>query len=111
METKAKFDVWYMKPEFFRDGTGGVRWLRKRGLLPATADLAATHVKLRSVEADNLEQVFRVMQGEIWSPNGEARDLIRRLGLQHTSMSVGDIAVDAAGTAHIVDSFGFEPLA
>lgn len=34
------------------------------------------------------------MQGENWSPNGEAKELIRPLGLKHTSMSVGDIISD-----------------
>lgn len=37
------------------------------------------------------------MQGEIWSPNGEANELIRSKGLFHTSMSVGDCAVDETG--------------
>lgn len=38
-----------------------------------------------------LENIFRECQGEIWSPYGEARDLINALGLTHTSMSVGDV--------------------
>ena len=46
------------------------------------------------IKADDLEQVFILMQGEVWSPNGEARDLITGLGLKHTSMSVGDIVYD-----------------
>jgi len=44
-----------------------------------------------SVITDNLERVYNNMQGENWSPNGEARDLILFLGLSHTSMSIGDI--------------------
>jgi hypothetical protein len=39
----------------------------------------------------DLEEVFFLMQGEQWSPNGEARELIELLGLRHTSMSVGDL--------------------
>jgi hypothetical protein len=31
------------------------------------------------------------MQGENWSPNGEARDLIRSNNLSHTSMCCGDV--------------------
>ncbi len=46
---------------------------------------------LLCLEADNLEQVFQYLQGEIWSPRGEARELMRELGLNHTSMSVGDL--------------------
>lgn len=36
------------------------------------------------------EQIFELMQGETWSPEGEARSLIEAVGLRHTSMSVGD---------------------
>jgi hypothetical protein len=36
-------------------------------------------------------------QGENWSPNGEARDLILAKGLRHTSMSVGDVIEDEGG--------------
>lgn len=50
-----------------------------------------THCYLGSLYAKDLEEVFVVMQGERWSPNGEARELIKAAGLQHTSMSVGDI--------------------
>jgi hypothetical protein len=41
-----------------------------------------------------LENVFVHMQAESWSPNGEQHKLITDLGLQHTSMSVGDIIYD-----------------
>ena len=64
-------------------------------------ELLTTHVldpkKFRLVrvfKADNKEDVFRQMQGEHWSPNGEARFGIESLGLQHTSMSVGDVILE-----------------
>ena len=41
-----------------------------------------------------LEKVFHDMQGEIWSPNGEARNFIISSGLSHTSMMVGDVVRD-----------------
>ena len=50
------------------------------------------------------------MQGENWSPNGEARPLIAQLDLSHTSMSIGDVAVDEVGIAHLVTACGFKPL-
>jgi len=31
------------------------------------------------------------MQGECWSPKGEATMMIRKCGADHTSMSVGDV--------------------
>ena len=48
--------------------------------------------KVRELKAPDEDVVFMQMQGEIWSPNGEARPLIKKLGLGHTSMSVGDCA-------------------
>ncbi len=44
--------------------------------------------------AKSLEEVFTQMQGERWSPNGEARDYIQSLDLDHTSMSTGDVILD-----------------
>jgi hypothetical protein len=44
------------------------------------------------ITVEDLEEVYIEMQGEKWSPNGEARELISSLGLSHTSMSTGDIA-------------------
>lgn len=104
------FSVWYMKPEFFRDGIMGVDWLKERGLMPDPANLGATHVHLKDLELDgDLEDVFVRMQGEVWSPNGEAMLLIEAKGLRHTSMSMGDVVV-VDGRAHIADRFGFSEL-
>lgn len=50
------------------------------------------------------------MQGEVWSPNGEARPLIRRAGLHHTSMSVGDIARDQDGVYWLCETSGWRAL-
>lgn len=106
-----QYDVWYMKPDFFRDGTMGVEWLRERKRMPTIQSMPKSHVYLKRVEANSLEDVFLKMQGENWSPNGEARPLIRERGLEHTSMSVGDIVL-AAGQPHgwITDRFGFVKL-
>ena len=105
-----KYQIWYMRPEWFREGICGEK--------PDPTNLDATHVFLTSIaikashdRADwTLQEVYHRMQGDVWSPNGEARQLIESKGLSHTSMSVGDIAIDEAGKAHIVASFGFEPL-
>lgn len=96
------FRVYYMRPEWFREGILGVR--------PDPLKLDATHVFVRTVEAANLEHVFYLCQGENWSPNGEARGLIEAKGLAHTSMSVGDVVVDAAGRVFMCAQFGFADL-
>ena len=99
------FTIWYMRPDWLLAGMTGSK--------PKAADLGQTHVQLKTVElADNasLDDVYFAMQGECWSPNGEAHGLIASKGLRHTSMSVGDVIVDDAGCAHLVASFGFEAL-
>ena len=53
------------------------------------------------IEAESLDEVFSKMQGEIWSPNGEAKPLIKALELSHTSMSVGDVAVLGNAVAEV----------
>ena len=77
-----KFLVFYRKnPTFHEDAR-----LIKKDILDY-----GTHVYIKSVDAPNPEEVFRLMQAEFWSPNGEMREVIRKLGLSHTSMSVGDV--------------------
>ena len=91
-----------MRPEWFRDGILGAK--------PDPKTLEATHIHLKDINAmGDLETVFHAMQGEVWSPNGEASELIASKGLLHTSMSVGDcIVVD--GAVFVVDRFGFDRL-
>jgi hypothetical protein len=100
---KTTFAIWYMRPEWFRDGTFGAT--------PDVANLAATHVHLKDLELPGgqaqLERVFYTMQGEVWSPNGEARELIEAKGLRHTSMSIGDVVV-VNGETFVASTFGFK---
>lgn len=99
-----KYAIWYMKPEWFPQGISG--------MLPDPNNLEKTHVHLMdfSIQKDDLERLYMELQGERWSPNGEARPLIKSKGLQHTSMSVGDIAISSDGHKHIVAMVGFERL-
>ena len=53
-----------------------------------------------------LENIYKIMQGEIWSPNGEAYDFILNSETRHTSMSVGDI-IQLNETLFMVDKHGF----
>lgn len=59
--------------------------------------LPFTHRPVKEVEAETFGDVFRMMQGEVWSPDGEARPLIESLHLSHTSMSIGDIVKHSSG--------------
>jgi len=96
-----KYQVWYMKPSFLRGIVGNS---------PDPNDLSATHVHLKDIEADSQEDALDRMQGNIWSPNGEALDLIQSKGLQHTSMSIGDVLVDEADAVYLVTAIGFSRL-
>jgi hypothetical protein len=98
--------IWYMRPDWFRNGIMGDK--------PDPANLAATHIELMTIsatddETDVLNRVYRSCQGEVWSPHGEARELIESKGLEHTSMSVGDVIV-VDGEAHMIASVGFDNL-
>jgi len=107
----ATYSVYYMKAEFFRKGLMGYDWLREKSLLPDLADLGKTHEFMKLIEARSLEDVYFKMQGEDRSPTGEAREFVVSKGVQHTSMSVGDIAVDhSSRVAFILDRMGFRFL-
>jgi hypothetical protein len=96
------FKIYYMHPGHFRAGICG----------DGTTDLAATHIHLKDLtlpDGAGLDDVYREMQGEVWSPEGEAFDLIEEKGLQHTSMSVGDVVIHD-GQPYIVARYGFDRL-
>ena len=96
-----KYQIWYMKPSFLRGIVGNS---------PDPNDLSATHVHLKDIEADNREDAFDRMQAGIWSPNGEALDLIQSKELQRTSMTIGDVLVDEADAVYQVTAIGFNRL-
>lgn len=60
----------------------------------AIENFESCYVPVMQLWEENLEDVFFTMQGEIWSPNAEAREAIQKVGLSHTSMSVGDVVHD-----------------
>lgn len=103
MPLQMTFAIWYMRPAWFARGI--------MGLKPNPKKLTDTHAHLKDLTIPNgdLEQVFVQMQGEHWSPNGEAAGLIKSKGLQHTSMSVGDVVVTGDDT-YVVSAFGFTRL-
>ena len=101
--------VWYQKPDFFQDGCMGFDWLQKKDKIPTLANLEETHVLVGTVDTEDNEEVFMMMQGESWSPKGQANLFIFGLGLRHTSISVGDI-VQRGDTLFLVDGCGFKVL-
>ena len=109
-------EIWYAKNPTFMDD-----------FQPSPENLHQSHVCLGSIRGPlnretvwagdkkstlnegDLERIFLIMQGEIWSPNAEARNLIRARGLQHTSMSVGD-CVKHGENIWMVANFGWKKI-
>ena len=96
-----KFQVWYMKPSFFRGIVGNN---------PDPNDLSASHVHLKDIEAENQEDALSRMRAENWSPNDQALDLLQSKGLQHTTMTIGDVLVDESDAVYLVTGIGFSLL-
>ncbi len=84
----------------------------RRHLIDADVEFrpGETHAFIRTIEADSLGDAFCQMQGCVWSPNGEARDLIQAAGVSHTSMSVGDVLVDQQDRAWLCTSNGWQEI-
>lgn len=83
--------VWFTKPVYRNVLSQGIKAAEKNNLTIDTNNLEKTHILVGTVDKTDPKTVYALMQGEIWSPQGEAALMIRRLGLSHTSMSVGDI--------------------
>jgi hypothetical protein len=68
-------------------------------------------VEVKEVQATGLDEAYRMMQAEVWSPLGEASELIRSKGLQHTSMSIGDVIQKVSSREFFqVMEEGFSPV-
>ncbi|MBR0742100.1 hypothetical protein JQ581_34705 [Bradyrhizobium liaoningense] len=95
-----KYQIWYMKPSFLRSIVGSS---------PESNNLSATHVHLKDIEADNQEDALSRMRAENWSPKGEALDFQSK-GLQHATMTIGDVLVDEGDAVYLVTGIGFSLL-
>lgn len=97
------FEIWYMRPEHFSD------FIMGNGSALDTDNLEKTHICLGQASTAEvfiapkaeynwaeakkvvLNHLYHILQGEMWSPHGEANTFIDDKGLCHTSMSVGDM--------------------
>jgi hypothetical protein len=88
--TPGDTSIWYFKPGKAKGFFDAIERHDPSGL-PDPKNLSDTHVKLGTIDSDNPRQVYSAMQGETWSPKGEAKELVKKLGLGHISMSPGDV--------------------
>lgn len=101
---KRRWDIWYWKQAHAVEALTGQ-------LKPSIEDLSDTHMFLTHLQACHLEDVFKFMQADIWSPKGEARSIIEALDVGHTSMSVGDVAHDVVNDEWwMCDALGWTQL-
>jgi hypothetical protein len=115
-------EVWYVRkdtvalplpiPAFYRIAGPAIG---KEEIIPTPKALENTHVLLGTVAQNQfftppLKNIFRAFQGENWSPDGEARDLVEEKGTHHTSMSIGDVVVLEDGIAWLCTWSGWERL-
>jgi len=91
-------EIWYWKKNINTE------------LLPESIkDLNKTHVLIGKIKDTDKEDIYKKMQGENWSPAGEASNFINESGINHTSMSTNDIIV-IEGKMWVVDEIGFKQL-
>ena len=109
-------EIWYFKSTGTDTEYGqeadlmmGYEWCKKKGCLPDPNNLEKTHVLLGKIALTDRDEIFADLQGDEWSPEGEARPLISGKGLHHTSMSVGDI-MKIGDKVIFVDAWGFAEL-
>jgi len=103
---RGSTEIWYQKPATSRNFSFDVE--RGEQELPKTRrELKKTHALLGKIKSTRPETIYMNMQGEVWSPQGEARRLIMAKGLTHTSMMIGDIIV-MGREGLMVDSVGFK---
>lgn len=94
--------IWYAKNPSFRASSTDVDLTR----------LSKTHVLVGTIKSKNKDAVWGMMQGDFWSPEGQANTMINKLGLRHTSMSVGDIIAigDQMDDTYLVTGAGYIKL-
>lgn len=71
-------------------------------------NLWKTHDFIGKIGETDKNKIFISLQGENWSPNGEANELIENGGANHTSMSVGDIIRYPNGSVFVCRPMGWE---
>lgn len=103
----AKANIWYCKSEYsqtyrFSCGSDLIAY-------STISRVKHTHVLLKTIDASCADEAWQKMQGEFWSPKGEANGLIAGLGLDHTSMDIGDV-VEIDGVWYKVEATGFSVL-
>jgi len=103
----GRTQIFYFNKRLFSKFSRGTRGLDLNAVL---ADLDNTHTRIGRVNETDLSEIFNMMQGEVWSPNGEANTMPAMSKTGHTSMSMGDVIMLPNGSIYMVDFSGFTNL-
>lgn len=103
-------EIWYWLADNARDYMMGYDFLKKQGIEVSADTIPTTHALIGKIRETDPEKIFSMMQGDSWSPEGQARDMIKKSGTGHTSMSVGDV-IKIGNKWLMVDRFGFRDIA
>ncbi len=68
---KGPVEVWYMTEAGWREVSSGIT------VHPEKISLGITHELLGEIKERNLQKAWVALQGDFWSPHGEARGLIQ----------------------------------
>jgi hydroxymethylpyrimidine/phosphomethylpyrimidine kinase len=78
------------------------------------ANFLKTHTPLATIRVPNMGDIFGIMQGENWSSGDrqeKAQAEIKKLGLRHTTMRVGDLVIDHdTRYVYYCDDYGWTEL-
>lgn len=102
-------EIWYWLDDNARDFMMGYDFLKKQGVEVTPETIPTTHALIGRIRETDPEKIFAMMQGESWSPEGQARDMIKKSGTGHTSMSVGDV-IRIGDKWMMVDRYGFKDI-
>jgi hypothetical protein len=105
------FTIWYFRPSerILMKGNSYIRTHHPERL-PRPWNLERTHIRVGNVNEDNKDEILTMMQARLWNPRGEADAFVERLGLDHVSMTAGDV-IQRGDECFMVDSLGwFEDL-
>lgn len=108
---KGSTEIWYRAGKAASALSRGLAFLQEHESenVPTLQNYKTSHKLVGEIVEKRPERIFGMMQGAQWSQVGEATTMLRRLGIHHTSMSVGDI-IKTGNKVLFVDRDGFTPL-
>lgn len=102
-------EIWYVKKSYEPVMQKGYDALHEQNRLPNINTLYRTHSMIGTVQPDDPEDVYGIMQAEAWDPDGKSKQMLNSVGVDHASMNIGDVVV-VNDVAYIADIEGFKEL-